>query len=108
MPVSSIVTVHTGTHRQFAAFRGAGIVASLPNFDSMSVWNEDWHELGPAAITKWQASMYVDDAGGSSDSDMGSDGGGARYHKDSTAHSRAREYGVKPVKGSGDNNGGET
>lgn len=47
------MTVHAGAHRQHAAFQGASVMASLPNFSNLCVWQEDWQEIGPSVLEKW-------------------------------------------------------
>jgi actin-related protein len=47
VPASSLVTVHANKYRNHAAFRGAGMLATLANFQSMCVWQEDWNEVSP-------------------------------------------------------------
>ena len=54
LPASCAVKVHTAPYRQHAALQGASVLASLPNFANMCVWNEDWQEAGPDVLRKWQ------------------------------------------------------
>ena len=45
VPSSSQVSVHAHKYRHHAAFRGAGMLATLANFESMCVWQDDWNEV---------------------------------------------------------------
>jgi actin-related protein len=45
VPASSQVVVHANKYRHNAAFRGAGVVSTLTNFERMCVWHEDWNEV---------------------------------------------------------------
>jgi actin beta/gamma 1 len=57
LPASSDVTVHAGEYREHAAYRGAAVVASLNNFDKMCISQEDWHEMGDKALSKFREDM---------------------------------------------------
>jgi hypothetical protein len=69
----------TAPHRHHAAFRGASILAGLPNFSQMCVWNEDWQEVGSGVLKKWSEDMATnneyDNSSGSEDNE--SVGGGS-------------------------------
>jgi len=83
MPASMEVTVHEGDFREHAAYRGAAVVASLNNFDSMCVSEDDWHEQGPSVLKKFQednarppSDMLSSSEDDSDDEDSGGGGGG--------------------------------
>ncbi|EDO45073.1 predicted protein, partial [Nematostella vectensis] len=54
LPQSSHAQVHAGTDRHHAAFIGASVVARLPIFDQLCVSQEEWEQVGPDALEKWQ------------------------------------------------------
>lgn len=60
MPASCDVNVHAGTYREHAAYRGAAVVASLNNFESMCVWQDEWHESKcPNVLWVSECDMWV-------------------------------------------------
>jgi actin-related protein len=69
LPTSSTVKVHGAPHRQHAAIQGASVLASLPNFASLCVWNEDWQEGGPDVLRKWKEETLAPDMDYSDDDD---------------------------------------
>lgn len=60
-------------HRHHAAYRGASVLAGLPNFSQMCVWNEDWQEVGASVLKKWSEDMTAnneyDNSSGSEDNE---------------------------------------
>eukprot|EP00730_Choanoeca_flexa_P001596 TRINITY_DN10703_c0_g1_i1.p1 TRINITY_DN10703_c0_g1~~TRINITY_DN10703_c0_g1_i1.p1 ORF type:complete len:1108 (+),score=353.02 TRINITY_DN10703_c0_g1_i1:158-3325(+) len=76
LPASSPVKVHGAPYRQHAAIQGASILASLPNFASLCVWNEDWQEGGSDVLRKWQEETLAPDMDYSDDDDDDFVGGG--------------------------------
>jgi hypothetical protein len=89
LPATCAVKVHTAPYRQHAALQGASVLASLPNFTNLCVWNEDWHEAGPDVLRKWQEDTLApgdweysdddDDGGGSFSVGRGGGGGAVVY-----------------------------
>ena len=69
LPTSSTVKVHGAPHRQHAAIQGASVLASLPNFSSLCVWNDDWQEGGPDVLRKWKEETLAPDMDYSDDED---------------------------------------
>ena len=45
--------VHASPDRQFAAFIGAAVLASLESFHDLCISREDWEENGPELLKKW-------------------------------------------------------
>lgn len=69
LPATCAVKVHASPFRQHAALQGASVLASLPNFASISVWNEDWHEVGPEVLKRWQEDTLAPTSAFSDDDD---------------------------------------
>lgn len=45
--------MHAAEDRQFAAFIGAAVLASLHTFDDMCITRDEWEEIGPDILRKW-------------------------------------------------------
>ena len=76
LPRSCAVSVHQGAYREHAAYRGASVVASLDNFESICVDQDDWHEVGASVLQKFKMEVRGGDDGNDYSSSDESDGGG--------------------------------
>ncbi|XP_071784513.1 uncharacterized protein [Asterias amurensis] len=54
LPKSSPVKVHASPERYHSAYYGATVLANLAAFDNMCITKEEWKQLGPTSLTKWQ------------------------------------------------------
>ena len=61
LPAACAVKVHASPYRLHAAFQGASVLAGLPNFSSLCVWSEDWHEVGPDVLGKFDEDNVAPD-----------------------------------------------
>ncbi|CAB4016544.1 Hypothetical predicted protein [Paramuricea clavata] len=52
-PSSLVIQVHAARDRQFAAFIGAAVLASLESFADLCISRDDWEETGPELLKKW-------------------------------------------------------
>ncbi|XP_072026090.1 uncharacterized protein [Amphiura filiformis] len=55
LPKSCPVKVHAAPERYHAAYYGASVLAPLSAFDNMCITKDEWKQLGPTSLTKWQS-----------------------------------------------------
>eukprot|EP00039_Didymoeca_costata_P030754 m.31183 g.31183 ORF g.31183 m.31183 type:complete len:2067 (+) comp8290_c0_seq1:104-6304(+) len=78
LPASSVATVHADPKREHAAFRGMAVLANLSSFDSSCLDQDDWREIGPSSLDKFDQDTSSGDGGTfSSDEDSENDDPGA-------------------------------
>ncbi|XP_028398230.1 uncharacterized protein LOC114521861 [Dendronephthya gigantea] len=52
-PSSLVIQIHAAPDRQFAAFIGAAVLASLETFQDLCITRDEWEETGPELLKKW-------------------------------------------------------